>query len=238
MKLPNKIIALKNEDKLFHERWTKKRGMLNIPHPFRVVLCGRPNCGKSTTIKNLLIRANPPFERLVVIHCDPEFTKEYDDFNVVFREDLEPDEKTEEIPTSIIMGRIPSPSEWPGDVKTAVILDDLNYKKLKTDQFANLDRLFGFCSTHKNISVMLATQDPFQVVPCVRRMSNMWIIWKGSDMDSLKMLARKCGMKQKDFISIMENLLVDHHDSLWIDMTKNSPFPFRLNGFTKLKKRK
>jgi ABC-type proline/glycine betaine transport system ATPase subunit len=78
-KLPDVLIALKNKDKEFHEQWTAGRNMLDIPHPFRGVLLGPPNCGKSTTVKNILLRADPPFESVTVIHCDPEHTKEYQD---------------------------------------------------------------------------------------------------------------------------------------------------------------
>ncbi len=77
MRLPDRLIPLKNADKFFHERWETDRNRLDIPHPFRGVLLGPPNCGKSTTAKNILIRAQPPCEAVTVIHCDPEHTREY-----------------------------------------------------------------------------------------------------------------------------------------------------------------
>ena len=55
--------------------------MLNFPHPFRGVLLGPPNCGKTTTVKNTLMRQEPPFKRMYIIHCDGEYTQEYDDVN-------------------------------------------------------------------------------------------------------------------------------------------------------------
>jgi len=45
-RLPNKILALPNPDKTFHEKWYKGRNMLNIPHPFRCVALGPPNVGE------------------------------------------------------------------------------------------------------------------------------------------------------------------------------------------------
>ena len=107
-------------------------------------------------VKNLLIRAKPPFEEVFVIHCDPDYTKEYDDIGAVLLKD------------------IPSPEDWEGQVKTLVILDDLEFKGMSKDQRRNLDRLFGFVSTHKNISCILCSQDPFNVPPIVRRCSNLW----------------------------------------------------------------
>lgn len=215
--LPNKIIPIKNDDKDFHESWTSKRNMLNIPHPFRAVILGIPNCGKSTTAKNLIIRQDPPFEEIFVVHCDYENTKEYDDIGAE------------------MMGEIPDPAEWEGQKKTLVILDDLEYKQMSKIQKKNLDRLFGYVSTHKNISVILCAQDPFNVPPCVRRMANLWILWKINDADSLNTCARKAGLKKNEMNDIFE-MFEDSRDSLWIDNTSHSPWPMRKNGFIPIMK--
>lgn len=218
MRLPNEILALPNPDKLFHEKWYKGRNMLNAPHPFRCVCLGPPNCGKGCAIVNILLRAKPVFEEVFVIHCDPEYTKEWDSIG------------------GIMLAEIPDPNEWEGKVKTLVILDDLEFKTMSKDQRRNLDRLFGFVSTHKNISIILACQDTFNVPPIVRRCSNLWILWKMSDMDSLSQTARKSGMTAKNFNTIFTELMCGPHDSLWIDRTEKTPYPLRKNGYTIIKK--
>lgn len=212
-RLPNKIIPLVNEDKLFHEKWTKRRNMLNIPHPYRAVALGRPNCGKGTVVKNLILRAHPPFERIICVHCDPEFTREWDDTEAE------------------MLSEIPAPEEWEGECKTLCVLDDLEYKGMSKQQRRNLDRLYGFVSTHKNVSVILCAQDPFSVPPIVRRCSNLWILWKGHDLDSMTACARKTGMSANNFNTIFRELVMNPHDSLWIDMTAHTPYPKRLNGY-------
>ena len=219
MRLPNEILALPNADKLFHEKWKKGRNMLNIPHPFRCVALGPPNCGKGTIIKNLLLRAKPEFEEVFVIHCDPDYTKEWDDIG------------------GEMMSEIPNPEDWKGEVKTLVILDDLEFKGMSRDQKRNLDRLFGFVSTHKNISIVLAAQDTFNVPPIVRRCSNLWVLWKMNDMDSLSNTARKTGMSAQNFNTIFNELMMNNHDSLWIDTTAGTPYPLRKNGYTIINKK-
>lgn len=219
-KLPKKIIAIENADKAFHERWYPKRNMLNIPHPFRACLLGPPNVGKTTVIKNMIIRQYPPFEEIFVIHCDPDNTHEYDDLG-------------EEVH---MLGEIPAPEEWEGINKTLVVIDDLELKTLKGDQKRNLDRLFGYVSTHKNISVMLTSQDPFNVPPIVRRCSNLWILWRCPDLDSMAVCARKTGMRANNFNTIFNRHLLDTKDSLWMDSTDKTPYPLRKNGFTLLQK--
>ena len=218
-KLPKMLLALPNADKGFHEEWDDERDMLNIPNSFRAVFLGPPNTGKSTTVKNLLIRQEPPFEEVFVIHCDPEYTKEYEDVGDV-----------------TMLSLIPAPEEWEGIKKTLVIIDDLELKTLPKDQKKNLDRLFGYVSTHKNISVCLCSQDPFNVPPIVRRCANLWVLWRCSDLDSMSICARKTGLKSDAFNSIFNDLLLEKRDSLWIDMSNKTPYPMRKNGYTLIEK--
>jgi len=210
------IVPIDNPDKTWHEKWTPGRGLLNFPHPFRSVLLGPPNTGKTTTCKNLLLRQDPPFKVVVVVHCDPEYTKEYDDIG------------------AHLLADIPSPEDWPGDKKTLVILDDLEFKCMNKGQLRNLDRLYGFVSTHKNISVCLCAQDPFNVPPSVRRCANLWVLWKTVDMDALATCARRTGMRGGAFRQIFDDLITGEKDSLWIDLTDHSPMKLRKNGFHKI----
>lgn len=223
-RLPQKLIAIPNADKKFHEQWkdSPNRDMLNFPHPWRAVIFSNPNCGKTTDLKNILIRADPPFQKLYVVHVDGGYTKEYQDVEAKI---------IDEIPA-------PNSSILDGEKKTLIILEDLEYKFMNRKQLKALDRLFGYVSTHKNVSVALLAQDAFNIPPCVRRMSNIWILGKTNDMDSLYMIARKCGMKQDRFKEIFENRIKGQHDKLWIDNTKKSPYPLRLNGYQVLTEEK
>lgn len=219
MALPNKIIPIENSDKEFHEKWTKSRNMLNIPHPFRCVCLGPPNVGKTTIVKNIVLRADPPFQEIVVIHCDSEYTKEYDDLGEIE-----------------MLNEIPAPEDWEGQVKTLVVLDDLEFKGMNKQQKRNLDRLFGYVSTHKNISCILCSQDAFNVPPIVRRCSNLWILWRCPDLDAMATCARKTGLKAENFNTIFNELMLESRDSLWLDRTDKTPYPCRKNGFTIIKK--
>lgn len=221
LRLPNKIIALPNPDKTFHERWYKGRNMLNVPHPFRCVCLGPPNVGKTCIVKNILLRSDPQFEEVFVIHCDGGYTQEYNDLG----ENMQ------------MLDEIPAPNEWEGLKKTLVVLDDLEFKGMSKEQKKNLDRLFGYVSTHKNISCILCSQDPFNVPPIVRRCSNLWVLWKSNDLDSMSNCARKSGLKPAEFHSIFNKIMPEFRDSLWLDMTPHSPYPMRKNGFQIIKKK-
>jgi hypothetical protein len=215
-RLPDAIIPIDNPDKLFHERWTNGRNMLNFPHPFRCCAIGPPNCGKGTVVSNILLRAKPEFEEVYCVHPDKDFTKEWECIGAE------------------MLSEIPAPEQWEGLVKTLVIIDDMELKGLSKEQKRCLDRLFGYCSTHKNISIILCAQDAFNVPPIVRRCANLWVMWKSHDVESTANLARKTSIGVQKFRELF-SLLHKPHDSLWIDMTSHSPYPLRKNGFTNLR---
>jgi hypothetical protein len=218
-KIPNKMFSIPNNDKTWHEKWSTKRNMLNIPHPFRALCLGPPNCGKSSAIQHLLLRAKPTFKEVIVIHCDPEFTKEYDDLGDQVQ----------------LTDEIPHPTDFVGEEKTLVVIDDIEVKRLSKEQMARLDRLFGFVSTHKNISIIMTAQNAFDIPPIVRRCTNLWILWKIDDIESLQMLVRKTGIKKALFDKLFD-LCENKHDSIWIDKTEGSPYPLRFNGFEVIEK--
>ncbi len=220
-KVENNIIPIKNPDKSFHETWStkKKNGVeygrhpLNIPHPSRWVLFGPPGTGKTTVVINGVLRQSPPFERIFLIHIDGHYTKEYNKLESFTR-----------------LTSVPSPDWWNGEEKTLVILDDLEYRYMSKEQKVCLDRLFGYVSTHKNISVYLTAQDGFNIPPCVRRSADVWILWKGRDLDSMRQIARKGGLRKTDIEALHNCYDFTLRDSLWIDTTPFSPYPLRING--------
>lgn len=217
--LPRKIIPFKNKDKQFHEEWTSDRDWLDIPHPFRMVLASKPNGGKTTVILNIILRvamSKAPFQKLVVVHCDPEQTHEYDDM------------KAE------VLANIPSPQEFSADKKTLCILEDLNYLAMSQEQKGRLERLYGYTSTHKNVSCILTAQDPFRILPTVRRCTNVFVLWNNHDADMVKAIARKTGLTAQQLQSLLDEHCKGLHDCLWLDFTENSPAPFRKNAYEKL----
>merc|ERR1711966_38454 len=102
---------------------------------------------------------------------------------------------------------------------------------MNKEQKRNLDRLFGYVSTHKNISCLLCSQDAFNVPPIVRRCSNIFVLWKCPDMDIMANISRKSGMKRDELGKIFKDICTESRDSLMIDLTPKSPYPLRKNLF-------
>jgi len=184
-----------------------------------MLLAAKPNGGKTTVILNIILRVacSPrPFEKIIVVHCDPKQTKEYDDVDRELRAD------------------IPSPEEFSPTEKTLCILEDLNYLNMSKEQKGRLERLFGYASTHKNVSCILTAQDPFRIIPTVRRCSNVFVLWNNHDKDMLKSLARKTGVDVDRYQDVLENQCQGPHDSFWLDFTSDSPAPYRKNGYERI----
>ncbi len=226
--LPRKLIAIGNKDKAFHEKWEVGRDPLNFPHPFRVCLSGPPNTGKSTCVKNIIMRANPRFKRVTIIHADPHRKVDKGDGNPA--EEKGTDEYQDLGEHGVEMRwDIPSPSEWDSEEKHLVVIDDIDLTALNKSQRSAADRLFGYVSTHKNISLCICTQDFFRCPVNLRRNCNVFVVWNNSDKSSMATLGRRLGIP--DFANFMEDNCPKKHDSLWKDETDGSPYPWRFNGY-------
>jgi hypothetical protein len=222
-KLPNELVYMPNKDKQNHERWTKNRCIMNFPKPYRMVLCGSPGSGKTNFIYNVIMRADPPFERLFVFHPDSE-SLEYS----LLGEHVE------------MLTEMPIPTFCDPSVKNLLILDDICFKNLSKIDKANLDRLTGYTSTHRNCTVIITAQDSFNIAPSVRRNASIFVLWKNSpDLSSLATLASRVGLNAKTLFNIFDTCMKEgSRDSLCLDLTMNSPAAMRINGFKKIQSTK
>jgi hypothetical protein len=216
--LPDSIIPIECADKEgWSESWSSGRNWLNFPHPTRGVFCGLPSSGKSTYIKNIIIRTIPHYEEIIVSGFDNDNSKEWDD----------------KLKVTFISG-IPDPKSFNRDKKRLLIIEDLDTSNLKPVDKSNLNRLFGYTSSHCNLSIFLTCQNPFDVKPPIRRMANLFVLFKSHDMNSLITLSSRTGIKSKHMVVIMSQLLTNPHDSLTIDLQQNSPAIYRINGYQKI----
>ena len=103
---------------------------------------------------------------------------------------------------------------------------------MKKEDKAKLNRLFGYTSTHCNLSVAITCQNAFDLNPSIRRMANLYIVYRQPDLNALITLASRTGLKAKHMVFIFTRVLKNPHDSLWIDLQSFSPANFRINGFT------
>ena len=223
-KPPKKIIAIKNKDKVGHESWTdsRKKDIGNFPSPSRILLLGPCGVGKSTLIKNLILHQRPKFEEVYLIHEDADFTKEYDD--------LEPTEKLSEVPP-IDFWELPEGSPY---IKRAVIIDDLELTSANKERLKNLAILLRYCSTHKGLTIYFAHQSFFDCSSLVKKMANVYVIWRPRAYSELSMIENRVGYKKETLKELFQTIATGHRDSICVDLTENSPCKLRKNIWEKI----
>jgi hypothetical protein len=216
----NELIYLPNPDKQNAEKWYKGRNLMNFPKPYRMLLMGSPGSGKTNFIHNVILRANPPFEKIYVFHPDAFESKEYS----VLGDHVQ------------MLDSMPDKLFCDPSIRNLLILDDIEYKNLNKIDKGSLDRLTGYTSTHRNLCVLLTAQDSYNVPPSVRRNANIFVLWKNSpDLTSLASVASKVSMNADKLFSIFNSCMTEgSRDSLTIDLTMKTPAPMRINGYKKI----
>lgn len=213
-KLPQQLILIKSCDKAFHESYKKPRDMLNFPHPYVMVCTGRRNAGKTMYIKNSIIRAKPAFDIIQVLSCDPGAKEWANDI------DCE------------VLDEIPSPENYmENDEKTLLVLDDICFLDLNKEDKRKIDRLVGFISSHCNVSIAIANQDFFNVVPIARKCASVIVLWRPTDLDELKTISRRTGITSKKIMEIFDTHMSEPTDSLTVNLIKGAPHGLVKNGF-------
>ena len=219
--MKNTIHAFKNADKSHDESWTqdKLRDIGNFPHPFRALLIGMPNCGKTTLAMNLVCHQKPAFEQVVVIY-ENEAGREWDP--------LEPTFILSELPDIDYWVELRGDEEEPPK-KILCVLDDVEMTSADKEKNRRLAMLFRYVSSHCFLSVMFLHQSWFDVPPIVKKCANIYVVWKARGRDETEKITNRVGLPKGTLVELFKNYAKGPRDSICIDFTLGSPQRLRLN---------
>lgn len=208
-KLPNRLIPFTTADKKNHEKWYPRRNLSNFPCPSKILLIGAPNCGKTSTAMNIILRSRPLYNNIYVVQ-EYQNSKEWDDIN----------------PTEYLT-EIPEPEFFDGSKKNLIILEDFETDK----KDVNLSKLFRITGSHCKTTIILLYQSFFRCIPLARRLSNVFIIYKLPDQNEMDLIARRIGINKKEFNLLFKKYTKTPYDSICFDKTSHTPAKIRLNIF-------
>lgn len=219
-KLPDKVHWIENADKDaggWMEKWYEGRPIGCLPHSFRLLALGGCGRGKSLQLKNVFLQhqmSDKPFKKLYVICPDAEESKEWDDCD----------------PTDIF-DYIPDLNIFDGSEKICIIIDDFEFKKMNKDDEKKLTTLFRFISTHRNCSLMASYQTFTDTPMLLRKVANVFILYKPTSKMEMQVIANRVGVEYEVLRQCFKKYANGYHDSIMVDMTKNTPAKLRKNIF-------
>lgn len=228
----NSIVVFKNAQKKNHEKWEAGRDTLDIPCPARICLISRPNGGKTNSILNMVVKANPPFEKIFLSHPALKATEgDCSDIDDEYDEVVQEYKYLDYVPVY----EFPLPSFFNnGAKKQALIVDDLDIKNLSKEQKRRFGKILSYSSTHYNLTVFVSFQCGFSQMPVyVARFTSTVCLWKYNDLNYMTMILNRFGVGSKQLEPILKEMKdYSVHDFLLIDFSEGCPAKYRRNGYT------
>jgi len=178
------IIPIDSEDKKNLDPEPPQKHPLSMPRGSRVCLLAPPGHGKTSLIKNLLLRSSP-FAAVVVISGVGDHTCEWDK---VVHTKTDFTEATE---------------DWWGTKSKqhkgkpiACVVDDMNYADMNPKERSNAYKLVQFVCTHLNVTAFMASHSWVQLIPRLRRACNVVVMWPPTQggADQLSYISRSLGL--------------------------------------------
>lgn len=239
-----------NIEKKFFEKWDSPaydRALSNFIHPYRMLVTGVPNSGKTTMVLSIIAQAKPTFDEIILVHAKyfDAALNQHDNKEIEIQPETIDIPEYKDIDFTCALKTIPMGFTYfrrfqnkKGSKKNLIIIDDvelLEWSAGKRERKVALNKLFSYQSTHHGLSIIICAQDPTTQIPVsIRRECNIFIIFKGRDRNAIQYMAQQLGFPKKTLMKIF-TILQSNHDSICFDFTDQSPAPIRLNVINPIK---
>ena len=198
------IVKLPNSDKDGRHHADSENPLMPY-FPSVLIVCGKKGSGKTNLTLNLISKATPLYDRIVIVHGAGESSSEYQDL-------IDGSEVVEEIPT---------PDFWNPDQKNCLVIEEQPWGMFNRAQMSAAERCVNFTSSHRSVQVFIVVQNIGVLCPTIKRaMDYLCIAPHAGCLDQLYDLKRRTGV---DFKLLMEDICQDRHDFVCMDFTGRGP---------------
>ena len=173
-----RLLIFDNADKVGMTSPFNPDNLADLPSPFCCVLSAPTSSGKTSLIQNIILNQEPEFDRILLWHFDPH-TTEYDNVGVE------------------LIDSPPTVGTFKRGEKTLLIIEDISFDALSKQAYSDLNRCFGYISSHYGVSILLTTQTYTNVPVPIRRMANFLYLWKATDRRLSYLLSAMFGIDKK-----------------------------------------
>jgi hypothetical protein len=233
-----KIKAIPNPEKKKSEKWADdpNRDLLDFPRPFRWGILGAVSCGKTSLILNYLVRSHH-YDNIFIMHpqtYNPNIPLEDEasNNNIIVPDAQIPEYKGVQF---IGLSYLPSMKYFDNIANkfNLFIIDDCDLctfmRKRRELREERLNKLFSYVSSHKNVSIIVSSQDASSQLPgfCLK-MCNVITIYKQLDEYVVATLSRKISIGYRKLKALLA-LCKGKHDNITFDFTDDTKYLHRLN---------
>ena len=237
-----RIEVIPNPEKKLSEQWSDNDNWISWPRPFRWCIMGKPSCGKTSLILNYLIKGKP-FDNIFLMHPQT-YNANISAEDEAVNKNILLNPKLIDIPeykgvSYHSLAYLPSMTYFDNLKKHSLfIIDDIDLisytKKRRELREERLNKLFSYVSTHKNVSIIVSSQDPSSQLPTfILKMCNVITVYQVRDEYIIQTMSRKLSVGYKRLKKLLE-LCKSKHDSLTFDYTDGSPAEVRYNIYTQI----
>lgn len=222
---PDSFLVYTNPDKKSHSK-PPEHNPCQPGHPARIIVVGKPGCGKRSVMYNILENYDFEFDTITEVHASAK-SEEHDVFEdaddyQLWQWDNTTDGETCE-PYKLIGIPPISRFEKRGDnnekLNHLLIMDEPPCE-WNTDMRRKIGTLMNYNSTHNNCTIFLVTQH-FQNLPVqVREAATHFVFFPSQNKLQCSFMSSKCGV---DLAQLFRVFCPTKYDSIMVDMTGDGP---------------
>lgn len=196
--------------------------------PVRMLFIGPPSCGKRSNLLTMIFQIETnglPFDTITVLHLDSR-TIEY---NVLKGDNVEYHVYN---PQSVKDGEL-SFENFDGKKQNCLVIDEIDFKQLGDKAVSSIERLLGYASSHKNVSIFMCYQQLTKIPPQIRRLMNEYVVFKQDTPEVVDMIAIRTGAPKEHLKELLMGMTKTKHDSIRIrcDQPPDTSLRYMLNLF-------